>query len=86
MAITKIKNLISDLHQIFAIESDGPSVQQQQLLAQMKAYTHNLDEAEPTPPQFSDTAELLLEEIQEGHPKSAEIIKEVINILSNMGI
>ncbi|NRB38435.1 MAG: DUF4404 family protein [Pseudomonadales bacterium] len=86
MAVDHVKNLIIDLHDNFALEQSSPSALQQQLMQQIKVHSHNLDEEEPITPNFTDTAELLLEEIREDHPKSAAIIKEVINILANMGI
>mgnify|MGYP000330191052 CR=1 FL=1 len=86
MAISEIQNLITDLHTSFTAEDEEPSPQQQQLLAQMQAYSHGTDEAEPELPKLSESAELLLEEVQESYPKSAAIIREVINILANMGI
>lgn len=84
MAIKNIQNLISDLHDSFG--DDETSVQQQQLMQQLKDYSHALDEAEPVPPNMAEAAELLLEEIEESYPKSAGIIREVINMLSNIGI
>lgn len=84
MPINNIQNLISDLHDSFADEKTSP--QQQQLMQQLQQLSHNLDEAEPVPPKFADTAEILLEEIEESYPKSAAIIREVIHILGNIGI
>ena len=63
-----------------------PHYMQQQLMQQLQHFSHNLDEDEPAPPSFTDTAELLLEEVEESYPKSATIIREVINSLGNMGI
>ena len=81
-----VRNLIIDLHDSFAMEEASPSAQQQQLMQQLQHFSHNLDEAEPTPLNFSETAELLLEEVEESYPKTASIIREVINSLGNMGI
>lgn len=84
MPINNLRNLITELHDSFGDIETSP--QQQQLMRQLQQFSHNLDEAEPTNPNFTETAEILLEDIKETYPKSAAIIREVIHALGNMGV
>ena len=76
--------MITTLHDRFGDELISP--QQQQLLQNLKNHIHAVDEKDPLDPDFQDSLNLLLEEVESGHPKAAEILREVIKILNNMGI
>ena len=84
MPTDNLKALISELHDSFGDDEISP--QQQQLMQQLQAYVHDIDTAEPTPPGVIESAEILLDEVEEGYPKTAAIIRQVINALGNMGI
>lgn len=84
MAIDNLKALIIDLHDSFGDDETSP--QQQQLMQQLQIYVHDIDKAEPVPPGLIESAEILLEEMQEGYPKTAAIIRQVINTLGNIGV
>jgi hypothetical protein len=84
MPIDNLKSLISQLHDSFG--DDETSAQQQQLMQQLQTYVHDIDTAEPVPPGIIDSAEILLDEVEEGYPQTAAIIRQVISALSNMGI
>ena len=55
------------------------------MLAHMKS---QLAEREgPKPPEdFSETAEMLLQEVEEEHPKAAGLVREIINALNSIGV
>lgn len=78
-----IEGLITQLHERFADSDTSP--QQEAMLAQMQS---QLDEWEgPKPSEdFRQTAELLLEELEEEHPTAAGIIQQIINSLSSIGV
>ena len=84
MPIDNLKVLISDLHDSFG--DDEASPQQQQLMQQLQNYVHDIDTAEPIPPGLIESAEILLDEMEEDYPQTAAIIRQVINALGNMGI
>ena len=84
MSIDNLKTLIIDLHDSFGDDKTSP--QQQQLMQQLQTYVHDIDTAEPVPPNLIESAEILLDEVEEGYPQTAAIIKQVIKILGNMGI
>ncbi len=84
MPIDNLKNLIIDLHESFGDDETSP--QQQQLMQQLHAYVHDTDKAEPVPPGLIESAEILLDEMEESYPQTAAIIKQVINSLGNIGI
>ena len=78
-----IEGLISQLHEKFADSDTSP--QQEAMLAQMRS---QLDEWEgPKPPaDFEETAELLLQEVEDDHPTAARIVREIINALNSIGV
>lgn len=84
MPINNLKALISDLHDSFG--DAETSAQQQQLMQQLQAYVHDIDTAEPVPPNLIESAEILLDDMEEGYPQTAAIIRQVIKALGNMGI
>jgi hypothetical protein len=84
MPVDNLKALISALHESFG--DDETSSQQQQLMQQLQTYVHDIDTAEPVPPGLIESAEILLEEVEEDYPQTAASIRQVISALSNMGI
>ncbi len=84
MPIDSLKALIIDLHDSFGDDETSP--QQQQLMQQLQIYVHDIDTAERVPPGLIESAEILLEEMEEGYPKTAAIIRQVINTLGNIGV
>jgi hypothetical protein len=84
MPIDHLKALIIDLHDSFGDEET--SSQQQQLMQQLHTYVHDVDTAEPVPPSLIESAEILLDEVEEGYPQAAAIIRQVIKTLGNIGI
>jgi uncharacterized protein DUF4404 len=84
MPVANLKSLIRDLHDSFGDDETRP--QQQELMQQLANYVHDIDKPEPTPPSVMESAEVLLEEVEEDYPQTAAIIRQVISALSNMGI
>lgn len=79
-----LKNLISSLHDNFG--DNETSLQQQQLMRDLESHIHGMNEATPTDPNIQETLTHLLEEVEIRNPKSAAIIREVMDALKNMGI
>jgi hypothetical protein len=79
-----LKNLISSLHDNFG--ENETSLQQQQLMRDLESHIHGMNEAAPTDPNIQETLTHLLEEVEIRNPKSAAIIREVMDALKNMGI
>ncbi len=80
----QLENLIGSLHEQFGDDLTSP--QQQQLMQQMQSHLHNFDEPEPGDPNFTETVELLLEDIEEQHPKAAAVVREILEVLGNIGV
>ena len=55
-------------------------------MQQLQTYMHDIDTTEPVPPGLIESAEILLEEVEEGYTQTAASIRQVINALGNMGI
>ncbi|MDQ2077323.1 DUF4404 family protein [Marinimicrobium sp. ABcell2] len=80
----KIQNLISELHDIYG--DDQVSPQQAQLLADLERHVHpagSEDEPDPVP---LETLERLVEEMAVDHPKTAIVMRQLVETLKNMGI
>ena len=79
----QIEGLISQLHDRLADSETSP--QQEAMLARMQSQL--ADWEGPKPPQdFYETAEMLLQEVEEEHPKAAALVREIINALSSIGV
>jgi hypothetical protein len=80
----KIENLMTRLHD--HIGDDQTSPQQQELMKQLQAHVHNMNEAQPPDPDFIDSVELLVAELEGTHPKAAAVVREILKALGNIGI
>jgi hypothetical protein len=84
MPKVKIEGLISSLHEQFGDDLTSP--QQKQLMDSMQQHLHAWGENEVPDPTFNESLEMLLEEIEDDHPKAAATIKQILQILGDMGI
>ena len=66
---------------------EGEASAQQQMLMEKIAY-HLHDEGTPDPvdPGIRESVELLLETIEQEHPKSAAVARNILETLANIGI
>jgi hypothetical protein len=80
----RAQNLISQLHDMYG--DDEVSPQQQQLLADLERHVHPAgteDEPDPVP---LETLERLVEEMAVDHPKTATVMRQLVETLKNIGI
>ena len=78
-----IEGLLGQLHDRFADSDTSP--QQEAMLAQMQSQLAEWKGPKP-PADFEETAELLLQEIEEDHPMASKIVREIITTLGNIGV
>jgi hypothetical protein len=78
-----IEGLITQLHERFADSDTSP--EQEAMLARMKSQLAEWEGPKP-PEDFSETAEMLLQEVEEEHPKAAGLVREIINALNSIGV
>ena len=78
-----IEGLLGELHDRFADSDTSP--QQEAMLAQMQSQLAEWEGPKP-PEDFEETAELLLQEVEEDHPLASKIIREIITTLGNIGV
>jgi hypothetical protein len=71
------------LHEKVADSETSP--QQEAALARMKSELSEWEGLKP-PASFTETAELLLQEVEEEHPKAAALRREFINALNRIGV
>lgn len=80
----KAQNLISQLHDMYG--DDVPSDEQRRLMAELELHVHpegTEDEYEPVP---LDTLERLVEEMAVNHPRTAAVMRELVDTLKNIGV
>lgn len=81
----KVRNLITEMHEMYGDEE--PSEPQKRLMEQLELHTHprgTKDEyGEPVP---LDTLEMLVEEMAAEHPRTAGVMREILETLKNIGV
>lgn len=85
MAQQPVRYLIGQMHDMFG--DDRPSEQQKHLMEQLELHTHpkgTRDQfGEPVP---LETLELLVEDMASEHPRTAAVMRELLETLKNMGV
>lgn len=84
MAKQKVEGLLSQLHEKFADSDTSP--QQEALLQQLQSHLAEWEGPLPADGNIVNTAELLLETVEEEHPHLSRIVKEIIDALGRIGI
>lgn len=84
MAKEKIEGLLTQLHEKFADSDTSP--QQEALLQQLRSQLEEWEGPVPADGNVVNTAELLLETVEEEHPHLSRIVKEIIDVLGRIGI
>lgn len=81
----KAQHLISQLHELYG--DDQPSEQQKRLMEQLELHVHpkgTKDQfGEPVP---LDTLGYLVEEMEAEHPRTAAVMRELLETLKNIGV
>ena len=80
----ELQNLITRLHEQFG--SDAASPEQQRWMQSLQQHLHAPNEPAPTEPNLADTANLLLESLEEEHPQAAGIVREILQTLGRLGL
>lgn len=81
----RAQNLISQLHEMYGDEE--PSELQKRLLQQLEMHVHpkgtkdRFGEPEPL-----DTLEYLVEDVAVEHPRTAAVMRELLETLKNIGV
>lgn len=81
----KAQNLISQLHEMYG--DDQPSEPQRRLMEQLEMHVHpkgakdQYGEPEPL-----DTLEYLVEDMAIEHPRTAAVMRELLETLKNIGV
>lgn len=81
----KIRNLISQLHDLYW-EDKPTSAQQQRLLQELEWRARPEGADEPDEPMPRETMEMLVEEMEVEHPRTARVMRELMETLKNIGI
>lgn len=62
------------------------SAQQKMLMDQIDYHLHDVDSPDPVDPTVRDSVEMLIEDIEVEHPKSASIARNILETLAGIGI
>jgi ABC-type transporter Mla subunit MlaD len=84
MARQKVEGLLTQLHERFADSDTSP--QQEALLQQLQGQLEEWEGPLPADGNIVNTAELLLEEVQDKHPQLSRLVSELLDVLGRLGI
>ncbi|WNO11402.1 DUF4404 family protein [Teredinibacter sp. KSP-S5-2] len=84
MPRAKVTNLISKLHETFG--DDATSPEQERLMMEINSHMQDWQGKHPEDASLIETVELLVTQLEESHPKSASIAKEIVNVLRDIGV
>lgn len=62
------------------------SAQQKMLMEQIAYHLHDEQSPDPVDPSIRDSVELLIEDIEADHPKSAAIARNILETLAAIGV
>lgn len=62
------------------------SAQQKMLLDKIQFHIHETDEPDPIDPSLRNSVELLVDDLEIDHPKSAAVAKNILEVLAAIGI
>ena len=84
MAREKVEGLLTQLHARCADSDTSP--QQEALLQQLQGHLEEWEGPLPADGNIVNTAELLLEEVQDKHPQLSRLVSELLDVLGRLGI
>ncbi|WP_111640613.1 DUF4404 family protein [Marinimicrobium alkaliphilum] len=80
----RIKTLIGELHDMYG--DDQPSEAQRRLLDDVERHIHPAGAKAPPDPAMLETMELLIEDMEEEHPRTSAVLREIMITLKNIGV
>ncbi len=81
----RAQNLISQLHDMYG--DDEPSEQQKRLIEQLEMHVHPKGTKDQYgEPETLDTLEYLVEDMAVEHPRTAAVMRELLETLKNIGV
>lgn len=69
-----------------AMDDGKVSAQQQMLIDKVEYHIHNIGSPDPEEPNFRQSVEMLVEDLEVDHPKAAIMAKTLLEVLTGMGI
>ncbi|MBU2864188.1 DUF4404 family protein [Reinekea forsetii] len=84
MPKTELKSLFQHLRERLPESEASPT--QQMLMEKIQYHIHDEGEADPAEPNLRESVEILLDEIEAEHPKSAAIARNILETLAAIGI
>ncbi|MDN3647323.1 DUF4404 family protein [Reinekea marina] len=84
MPKTELKSLFQRLREKLPESEASPT--QQMLMEKIQYHLHDEGEADPAEPNLRESVEILLDEIEAEHPKSAAIARNILETLAAIGI
>lgn len=84
MSRDKAKALMSQLHELFG--NQDPTPQQQQLMRNLEQHIHGVGEPDVDRPNLVESLEVAVEDLETEHPRTAGVMREILNILRSIGV
>lgn len=80
----EMEALMTELHELFGRQE--PTPQQEQLMRELQQHVHAEGEPETDRLDLVDSLEVMVEDLEAEHPRSAGVLRELMGILRNIGV
>ncbi len=80
----KMEALMSELHELFG--NHEPTPQQQQLMRNLEQHIHAVGEPDVDRPNLVESLEVVVEDLEADHPRTAGVLRELVATLRNIGV
>jgi hypothetical protein len=80
----RMEALMTELHDTFG--NHEPTPQQQQLMRSLEQHVHGVGEPDIERPDLVESLEVMVEDLEAEHPRTAGVFREILGALRNMGV
>jgi hypothetical protein len=84
MSRQDMQTLMTELHELFGHQE--PTPQQEQLMRNLEQHVHGQGEPDVDRPDLVESLEVMVEDLEAEHPRTAGVLREMMAILRNIGV
>lgn len=84
MSRQEMESLMTELHELFGHEETTP--QQAQLMRNLEQHIHAEGEPEMDRLDLVESMEVMVEDLEADHPRTAGVLREIMGVLRNIGV
>lgn len=84
MSRQEVESLMTELHELFGRGETTP--QQEQLMRNLEQHIHAEGEPDVDRLDLVESLEVMVEDLEAEHPRTAGILREIVSVLRNIGV